>query len=109
MPKQTRKSLVQLVHGYTNDGADLIALLHEIATGGLKNEHGDIFEESTIRERLQAIDKLLDRGWGKPIQAIEASGPDNAPIVFTVDLGQPPPARYGEETSSTDDGIAGTD
>lgn len=32
---------------------------------------------------VSAAVALLDRGWGKPAQSLEHSGPDAGPIVFT--------------------------
>jgi len=34
---------------------------------------------------LKAINTVLDRGWGKPAQALEHSGPDGGPISYVVE------------------------
>jgi len=36
--------------------------------------------------RLKAACALLDRGWGKPLQSIEASGKDGTPIELTTEV-----------------------
>ncbi len=36
------------------------------------------------RVRLGAIQACLDRGWGKPAQAVQVGGDPNAPIVFNM-------------------------
>ncbi len=33
--------------------------------------------------RVSAAQALLDRGWGKPLQAVEHSGDGGGPITFT--------------------------
>jgi hypothetical protein len=40
--------------------------------------------------RVSAVNTLLDRGYGKPVQAIEHSGPDGKPIE-TRDMTNAPP------------------
>lgn len=99
MAKHTRRSLVAQVLALTNDGADIIEMFAQIATGGIRDEEGAIVIEATLADRMKAGTVLLDRGWGKPIQAIEATGADGAPATFTVDLGS---IRYGDETTGTD-------
>ncbi len=36
------------------------------------------------RVRLGAIQACLDRGWGKPAQAVQVAGDPNAPIIFNM-------------------------
>ncbi len=36
------------------------------------------------RVRLGAIQACLDRGWGKPAQAVQVGGDLNAPIIFNM-------------------------
>lgn len=43
--------------------------------------------------RLQAIAELLDRGYGKPIQAVTVGDPDGNPMVFTLKLGNALPGH----------------
>lgn len=40
-------------------------------------------KEAPAAARVAAANSLLDRGWGKPVQAVEHSGPDGAPIEVT--------------------------
>ncbi len=39
------------------------------------------------RVRLGAIQACLDRGWGKPAQAVQVGGDPNAPIIFNMRFG----------------------
>ncbi len=39
------------------------------------------------RVRLGAITAALDRGWGKPAQAIEIKGDPDSPVIFNLRLG----------------------
>lgn len=36
--------------------------------------------DADARVRLKAAEILLDRGWGRPGQAVELSGPDGGPV-----------------------------
>ncbi len=39
------------------------------------------------RVRLGAITAALDRGWGKPAQALQIKGDPDSPVVFNLRLG----------------------
>ncbi len=39
------------------------------------------------RVRLGAITAALDRGWGKPAQALQITGDPDSPVVFNLRLG----------------------
>ena len=55
-------------------------------------KHGDELVEALLaltrsddeRVRLGAIQACLDRGWGKPAQAVQVGGDPNAPIIFNM-------------------------
>ncbi len=40
------------------------------------------------RVRLGAITAALDRGWGKPAQALQIKGDPDSPVVFNLRLGE---------------------
>ncbi|MCA3247413.1 MAG: hypothetical protein ING29_13150 [Azospirillum sp.] len=46
-------------------------------------------EDQAGKTRVAAAQVLLDRGYGKPIQAHEVTGKDGAPIQFNVVTGVP--------------------
>ena len=39
------------------------------------------------RVRLGAITAVLDRGWGKPAQAVAITGDPDSPVIFHLRLG----------------------
>ena len=39
------------------------------------------------RVRLSAITAALDRGWGKPAQALQIKGDPDTPVIFNLRLG----------------------
>ena len=39
------------------------------------------------RVRLGAITAALDRGWGKPAQALQIKGDPDSPVIFNLRLG----------------------
>ncbi len=40
------------------------------------------------RVRLGAITAALDRGWGKPAQALQIKGDPDSPVIFNLRLGE---------------------
>ncbi len=40
------------------------------------------------RVRLGAITAALDRGWGKPAQALQVQGDPDSPVIFNLRLGE---------------------
>ena len=68
---------------YGEDGATLIAQLHRVAFSRSR--------KMSTRDRLTAIEMLLDRGWGKAAQVI-AGDADN-PLALKVTFG----GRYKPE------------
>src|SRR5262245_51818379 len=77
-PSGRRKSFVHLVREQTQDGAELVAIALEIVRARRK----------PVKYRLQALEWLADRGWGKVTQEHQLTGADGAPIVFTLVLGE---------------------
>ena len=74
-PKGSRE-LVTLVRDATQDGQTLIHFLVQVAEG--KPVLG---RKPTLADRMRAIEMLLDRGWGKAIQRIDA---DQSPVTVVV-------------------------
>lgn len=70
---------------YGEDGRRLIAVLERYAFGKVK--------KCSHRDRLQAVETLLERGWGKPPQVV-AGDPDN-PVAMKVTFG----GRYRPEVT----------
>ena len=59
-------------------------------------KHGDELVEALLaltrsddeHVRLKALQVCLDRGYGRPAQAVQVGAdPDNMPVVFNIDLG----------------------
>jgi len=58
-------------------------------------KHGDELVEALLaltksddeRVRLGAITAALDRGWGKPAQAVQIKGDPDSPVIFNLRLG----------------------
>lgn len=56
------KSFGALIRQQTDDGAELVAIALEIVRARRK----------PVKYRLQALEFLADRGWGKPVQEVDA-------------------------------------
>ena len=58
--------------------------------------HGDELVQALLkltqsadeRVRLGAITAALDRGWGKPAQALQVRGDPDSPVIFNLRLGE---------------------
>ena len=58
-------------------------------------KHGDELVEALLKlarsddekVRLGAIKECLDRGWGKPAQAVQIKGDPDSPVIFNLRLG----------------------
>ena len=58
-------------------------------------KHGDELVDALLaltksddeRVRLGAITAALDRGWGKPAQALQIKGDPDSPVIFNLRLG----------------------
>jgi hypothetical protein len=72
------KSFGALVRQQTADGAELVTIALEIVRARRK----------PLKYRLQALEWLADRGWGKPVQSHEVTGADGGAVVFTLRLGE---------------------
>lgn len=67
------KGLVRAIRDQTADGEELVAFMLRVFRGqadGVK-----------LRERLDAATWLADRGFGKPVQAMEHAGKDGEPLI----------------------------
>lgn len=77
------KGLAEAVKEFCGkDGRKLVAALYVIAFGKPAEQKAlfDVKLKVSVRDRREAIKELLDRGFGKPVQALEHSGPDGGPI-----------------------------
>lgn len=73
-PKGTRE-LSHLVLEATNHGTELVDTLVAISRGTLPEIlDGKETKEVTVKDRLRAVEMLLDRGYGKPPGTLEVSG-----------------------------------
>lgn len=82
-PKKLANRVKELIG---EDGARAIEALGAIAFGTPKQRRA-IFGEALqpkVRDRREAIKELLDRGFGRAIQAVEHSGPDGGPIDLSA-------------------------
>ena len=75
-------SLAEIVREKTNDGADVVDFLIKVVNGRVR--------KAKLADRIHAAEVLLDRGFGKPLQSVELSGPDGGPIqlITIADLGR---------------------
>lgn len=67
----------------------LMEFVSNVASGEETEIHydkmGHAFEAScSTKDRLHAVEILLERGFGKPVQGVELSGKEGAPAVFDV-------------------------
>jgi hypothetical protein len=73
------KSFAAYVREQTADGRELVDFVLAVLRGR---------KRAPMKVRLEAATWLADRGWGTPRQVHEVSGPDGAPVVFTLKLGE---------------------
>lgn len=77
------KSLLSAVRRIVgDDGGDLVESWRLIAFGTQKQIEAKYGAKATMRERLLAMQELADRGFGRPVQSVEMSGPEGQPIQF---------------------------
>jgi hypothetical protein len=60
-----------LIREQTRDGADLVDFYLDVFRG----------KRRPLKLRMEAATWLADRGFGRPVQATEISGPDSGPVV----------------------------
>lgn len=77
-PGGRKKSLAGLVRERTGDGVEIV----EYVVSVLRSK------KMEPRLRLQAAEWLADRGFGRPTQSHEISGPEGGSVVFTLQLGE---------------------
>lgn len=71
------KGLVRAIREQTDDGEHLVEFMLRIFRGEIA--------DAKLRDRMEAATWLADRGFGKPVQALEHSGRDGEPLI-PVDL-----------------------
>lgn len=79
------KGLAALIRQRTGDGAELV----EFALKILRSRSQD------ARLRLQAMEWLADRGFGRAVQSHEVTGEGGGAVVFTLTLGERDAGRGG--------------
>jgi len=82
------KGLVQAIREQTKDGAQLVKFMLGVFRGEI--------EGTKLRDRVDAATWLADRGFGKPVQALEHGGRDGEPLI-PVDLIQAVVAEADDE------------
>lgn len=104
-PKGTGTTLHDLVREATNDGQDPVDFLLKVLAGRIKHVK--------IEHRIMAAKELLDRGYGKPAQTHEVSGPEAGPVEVRFIIGkgyesdQPSTAPNGANSVAAIDGEGG--
>jgi hypothetical protein len=83
------KGLVRAIREQTDDGEHLVEFMLRVFRGEV--------DDASLRHRMEAATWLADRGFGKPIQALEHSGRDGEPLI-PVD-----PGRQGAVDCDGDD------
>jgi hypothetical protein len=79
------KGFAALIRELTSDGEELVDLAIKVMRGELTvlrfNERGEEYQAGpSIKERMEAVTFLADRGFGKPAQAVELTGKDGGDI-----------------------------
>ena len=69
-PKNLRHYLAQYVRNKTDDGHEIINLVHNILIGHNSSGRRDPKILDNYKLRMEAANFLVERGWGKPIQEI---------------------------------------
>jgi hypothetical protein len=64
---------VASIRDQTQDGRELVGFMLQVFRGET--------EGARIRDRIEAATWLADRGFGKPIQALEHSSADGEPLI----------------------------
>src|SRR5262249_9747366 len=67
------KGLVSAIREQTRDGEELVAFMLRLFRGELP--------DAKLRDRIDAGAWLADRGFGKPVQAMEHTGKDGEPLI----------------------------
>lgn len=66
------KGLAAMIREKTEDGAAVVRVLVDVLEGREPR--------AKVADRIEAARLLMDRAWGRPLQAMELSGPDGGPI-----------------------------
>jgi hypothetical protein len=69
-----------MIREKTRDGAELVDFLVKVVTGKEPR--------AKVSDRLEAASLLMDRAWGKPMQAVELSGPGGGPVQGSNSLAE---------------------
>ena len=97
IPNGRKKGVASLIRFHTDEGRRLVELMWRIARGGKFRmsaiaKTGDVVEarlRPSVRDRMDAIAWLADRGWGKVKDVIKLEGEETRRPVNIVFLGGP--------------------
>lgn len=67
------KGLVKAIREQTSDGEQLVSFMLEVFRGEVAGVK--------VKDRIDAATWLADRGFGKPVQALEHSGKEGQPLI----------------------------
>lgn len=73
------KALSTLICEQTLDGRELVAFMVNVMRGKRK---------ASLRQRMEAVAWLADRGFGKALQQMELSGPGAEPLTIRIEYGE---------------------
>ena len=101
-PGGAPKGILTYIREQTRDGKDLINFMLIVARGkipeGLRNakpkkatimvggKRQTAEVEADFKDRQDAVKWLMDRGYGKAVQPVEASGPGGGPMQFEAEI-----------------------
>jgi hypothetical protein len=72
--------LASYVRKQTNNGKELVDFMADVLRVSGQFEHGKV----PLEVRIDALKWLADRGFGKPLQTQEVTGPDGGAIAVSV-------------------------
>jgi hypothetical protein len=82
------KGFANLIREQTEDGAELVRIALETLRGTLQRREWmgasegplEVVTTPSVKDSLDALKWLADRGWGKAVETVELSGPDGQPL-----------------------------
>lgn len=82
------KGFAALIREQSKEGAELVDVAFQVLRGELVRREWmgasegplEVMVTPTVKESLDALKWLADRGWGKAVETVELSGPDGQPL-----------------------------
>jgi hypothetical protein len=97
------KGFAALIREQSGDGEELVRIAFQTLRGELQRREWmgasegpvQVVTTPSVKESLDALKWLADRGWGKAVETVELSGPDGQPLQSetTVKHEAPSPQR----------------